>query len=300
MENKLAIIIPYYKKTFFKATLQSLAKQTDKRFSVYIGDDASPNNPEEILKNFEGKFNFKYHRFSDNIGLTKLTKQWNRCIDLSNNEKWLMILGDDDTLSENFVEEFYQHLHKAEQQKIQVIRFASRLIDERGNATSKIFTNPETETAAESYMRVFRGDGRSTLTEHAFTRRTFEKNKFKDFPVAFGSDNVAWLEFPEMGKIYSINEAFANIRISPEHLSSKDNGVLKYKRREGIYLFNRYIISKYSKYFSQEERILILKKAYKNLRYATRNNATAANLVFLMIRNIGLKNTLKIICQNRA
>lgn len=40
----LAIVIPYYKITFFEDTLESLAHQTDKRFKVYIGDDASPKN----------------------------------------------------------------------------------------------------------------------------------------------------------------------------------------------------------------------------------------------------------------
>jgi hypothetical protein len=34
----LAIVIPYYKRTFFEETLQSLANQTDKRFQVFIGD----------------------------------------------------------------------------------------------------------------------------------------------------------------------------------------------------------------------------------------------------------------------
>jgi hypothetical protein len=34
----LAIIIPYYKLTFFLATLESLANQTDNRFTVYIGE----------------------------------------------------------------------------------------------------------------------------------------------------------------------------------------------------------------------------------------------------------------------
>ena len=42
----LAIVIPYYKLTFFEATLQSLADQTDKRFMVYIGDDASLESPD--------------------------------------------------------------------------------------------------------------------------------------------------------------------------------------------------------------------------------------------------------------
>jgi hypothetical protein len=44
----LAIVIPYYKIRFFEATLQSVAIQTDKRFKVYIGNDAS----DEIQLNF--------------------------------------------------------------------------------------------------------------------------------------------------------------------------------------------------------------------------------------------------------
>ena len=40
----LSIIIPYYKLTFFEATLQSLACQSAKRFKVHIGDDASPKS----------------------------------------------------------------------------------------------------------------------------------------------------------------------------------------------------------------------------------------------------------------
>jgi len=38
----LAIVVPYYKLTFFEETLKSLKSQTNKKFKVYIGDDASP------------------------------------------------------------------------------------------------------------------------------------------------------------------------------------------------------------------------------------------------------------------
>jgi hypothetical protein len=48
----LAIIIPYYKLTYFEATLQSLANQSDKRFKVYIGDDASPEDCKHLISNF--------------------------------------------------------------------------------------------------------------------------------------------------------------------------------------------------------------------------------------------------------
>jgi glycosyltransferase involved in cell wall biosynthesis len=70
----LAIIIPYYKLTFFEATLQSLAHQIDKRFKVYIGDDASPEDPSELLEKYQGKFDFVYHRFDSNLGGISLTQ----------------------------------------------------------------------------------------------------------------------------------------------------------------------------------------------------------------------------------
>lgn len=40
--KKLAIIIPAYKPRFLRETLDSIAKQNNHDFTVYIGDDASP------------------------------------------------------------------------------------------------------------------------------------------------------------------------------------------------------------------------------------------------------------------
>lgn len=299
MEHKLAIIIPYYKKTFFEATLVSLANQTDKRFNVYIGNDASPNNPDDLIEKYRQELNLVYKKFDQNLGGSFLTKQWDRCIALSENEPWLMILGDDDTLEENVVEKFYKNLPKTEEENIKVIRLASQLIDEQGNSISKIFKNPETEKAADSYMRAFRGNGRSTLTEHIFSRAAYEKHGFKHFPVAFGSDNVAWLEFPEMGDLLSINDAVAFIRISGEHLSSKKNHVLEVERRRGMYLFNRYIIKKYRAHFNPEDRFLILKKAYLFLTSSTTSKLKSLEFISFMLTKIPLHSVLRIIRENR-
>ena len=59
----LAIVIPYYKKTFFRETMESIAAQTCKDFVLYIGDDASPENPKEILEEYKDKIQIVYHRF---------------------------------------------------------------------------------------------------------------------------------------------------------------------------------------------------------------------------------------------
>lgn len=46
--NKLAIVMPAYKARFLRQALESIAQQTDKRFTVYVGDDASPDDIKEI------------------------------------------------------------------------------------------------------------------------------------------------------------------------------------------------------------------------------------------------------------
>src|SRR5215217_7374333 len=150
----LAIIIPYYKLTFFEATLQSLADQSDQRFKVYIGDDASPENPISLLEKYKDKFDFLYHRFQENLGTTSLTKQWERCIELSNNEEWIMILGDDDYMDKNVVATLYENLETISQLQIKVVRFATR-VHEADGSYSKIYNHPKLENATDFLYRRF-------------------------------------------------------------------------------------------------------------------------------------------------
>lgn len=74
----LAIIIPYYKLIFFEATLQSLVNQTDQRFRVYIGDDASPEDCTFLLGKYKGQF--YCHQFMAN-------KQKHQRIDVKKQQK---------------------------------------------------------------------------------------------------------------------------------------------------------------------------------------------------------------------
>jgi len=298
MENKLAIIIPFYKKKYFRKTLESLKNQSNRNFSVYIGNDHSPENIDALVTEFLGFFDFKYNKFATNLGGTNLVAQWDRCIALSENEEFLMILGDDDVLEENVVQEFYQCIEHADYPDINVIRFATQLIDEDGDKISEVYENPEVEKATDSFMRVIKGEGRSSLSEHIFSRKAYKKHGFKSFPIAFGSDNVAWLEFPEMGNIYSINSANVLVRISGEHLSSSTDSALALKRKEGIHLFTKYIIENYSTYFTREDKILILKKSYRKLRYFSRDKFKTIQFIFLMFRKVGF-SALKIVKENR-
>jgi glycosyltransferase involved in cell wall biosynthesis len=214
----LAIVIPYYKITFFEETLQSLANQTDQRFAVYIGDDASTENPTTLLEKFNGTFNFVYKRFDNNLGGTSLTQQWERCIVLSGSEEWIMILGDDDVLGENVVEQFYKQFEFFKC-KTNLVRYSTIVLNESDKTESQLFEHPIFEKVLDFISRKLQGSARSSLSEYVFRKRNFEKYKFVDLPSAFYSDDIAWIEFSENKSIFTINNATVYIRISAISLS---------------------------------------------------------------------------------
>ncbi len=53
--KKLAIVIPYFKISYFEELLLSLSQQTVQEFNLYIGDDNSPDSPYKIIKKFDIK-----------------------------------------------------------------------------------------------------------------------------------------------------------------------------------------------------------------------------------------------------
>lgn len=257
----LAIVIPYYKFTFFEATLLSLSTQTDKRFKVYIGNDASSEDPSDLLERYYGKFDFIYHRFETNLGGTSLVQQWERCIDMVAEEEWIMILGDDDTIGDNCVASFYEHIREVEQQKINVIRYATVVIDQNDTEISIVHTHPKYETSIDFLMRKFKGGTRSSLSEFIFKKDELLKVKFKNLPLAWYSDILAVLEVSVFGLIYTINEGVVSFRWSGENITSReDNLVLK---NIGTFQFYYYLLDKKNEFFNSEQIIVLRERLEK-------------------------------------
>lgn len=243
----LAIVIPYFKHTFFAATLESLANQTDKRFKVYIGDDASPENPSDLLGNYRGKFDFVYHRFEENLGGTSLVQQWERCIALSGNEEWMMILGDDDVLGETVVEAFYTNLEEIKSVS-NVVRFASYKIDGKGEKVSLAYHNKKNESSTDF---LFSGS-RSSLSEHVFNKKQVIEIGFKDFPLAWLSDVLAVMEFSGFKEIYSINEAYVYVRTSHLNISGRQDNLEQ--KAKAYFLFHIYLLTEKYNCFNQAQK----------------------------------------------
>ncbi len=274
----LAIVIPYYKFHFFEELLQSIANQTDKRFRVYIGDDKSKVDPTLLLEKFSGAFSFEYKRFTDNLGGISLVKQWNRCLEMIQDEEWVLLLGDDDTLSDNVVEQFYNNLEEIKS-TAHVVRYATYKIDENSQRISSKYTHPKLEIATDFLFR----DTRSSLSEFIFKRNEMQSIGFKDFPLAWFSDILAVLEFSHFKTIYTINDAYMNIRISGFSISgSVDNHKLKSK---AAFEFYYYLITQKKKYFSKKQIEILLRRISSCYVY----NKKEVHL-FLIISRLHFKN----------
>lgn len=260
----LAIVIPYYKIVFFEQTLQSLLKQTDKRFKVYIGDDASQQDPLPLLSHYKGEFDFVYHRFENNLGRVSLVKQWDRCISLISNEEWIMILGDDDELGSSCVADFYSNLLEINKYRCTVIRFSTLIIYELLGKKSQVFEHPQLEDAIDFFFRKLEDTTRSSLSEYVFSRNTYEKYGFKDYKLAWHSDDRAWFEFSDNKPIYSINSSQVNFRLSSDNISRPHFRVKE--KLESSFCFFSFVFKKYFKSFNTDQKKIFLTQ-YEQLMY---------------------------------
>ena len=283
MQNNLAIVIPYYKLTFFEETLLSLANQTNKQFKIYIGNDASPENPSLLLEKYKGKFDFVYHKFETNLGGISLVQQWNRCIAKVEDEEWLLILGDDDVLSDNVVEEFYKNINEINSLESNVIRYATVVIDENGTEISNNYTHPKLETSTDFLMRKIKGGTRSSLSEFIFKKTAFDKVGFKDLPLAWYSDYLAVLEVSNFSTLFTINNSLVYFRHSGINITSKkDNLTLK---SSATFKYYYYLLDEKKTFFNAQQVEILKHKLEKTFLDNKKNIVFWKKFSTLYIRN---------------
>lgn len=281
----LAIIIPYYKITYFEETLKSLANQTDKRFNVYIGDDASPDDCSKIIAKYASGLNICYHRFESNLGGRSLVKQWERCYEQIDTEEWVMFLGDDDTLSNNCVEEFYTNITEIEKCEVNIIRYSSIIINEASEHISHHYKFPTIEKTSTSYINKAKRKSRASLSEHIFRRSAYCKVGFIDMPEAWHTDDLIILEISNYSSIYTINNATAYIRYSNQSISGNQFNVEGKKRATLMFLL--YLIGYKMNHFSKTERFYIIWYYFKKLKnYRKLSFGNSLFVIGILLKNL--------------
>ena len=219
MTHQLAIIIPAYKAAFLPAALDSIAAQTCKDFTVYVGDDCSPEPIGSIVEKYRDKMDIVYKRFDTNLGGTDLVAQWERCIAVSQNEPYIWLFSDDDVMAPDCVEPLLRQID-ATKGSFDLYHFDIDRIDEHGNFESR----KEDYPAVLSSYRFYRGKnaGRyfAFAVENVFSRRIYEQcGGFMKYDMAWGSDVATWIIFSGEKGMCTVPGARACWRQSPQNIT---------------------------------------------------------------------------------
>jgi glycosyltransferase involved in cell wall biosynthesis len=193
----LAIIIPACRIRYFGDALRSIAAQTDRRFSVYVGDDCSPEPLEAVVETFRSQIDIHYKRFEPNLGSTDLIAHWHRCITLSEKEPWLWLFSDDDVMEPECVARFYDAIELRTSPRVDLFRFQLDHINEHSARSVRWSAHPSYEKS-DDLLRALLSDQERAFRaqEHIFSRRIYENNGgFVNFPKAIYSDHATWLCF---------------------------------------------------------------------------------------------------------
>lgn len=204
--KSLAIVIPYYKKKYFDKTISSIAQQTCKDFTLYIGDDASIDSPKEIIDKYKDQIDIVYHRFEYNLGGNDLVSQWERCIELTKGEDWIWLFSDDDSMDEKCVEDFHDAINQYINSFL-LYRFTKHSLNIK-NGDNILSTYKNGITPFDVFLMDcldFTANG-VTMPEFIFHRNLFETIGIINCPMAWGSDKITWLEYAyKSGNVFNLN-----------------------------------------------------------------------------------------------
>lgn len=273
---ELAIIIPAYKPRFLARALESINAQTDQRFRIYVGDDCSPHSLETIVKDThfpDDQIIYKY--FCNNLGGTSLVRQWERCINLSN-EPWIWLFSDDDVMEPNCVEQFYQEMTH-DKRECDLFRFNTLVIDRDDYVTDMNPKHPEWEPWNEFSYFLLQDLRRVFQQEFIFRRAEYQRiGGFLDLPLAWASDHVFAIACSRKAGVRTIGGARVYFRQSGENISSQMSVSVERVKWQAFTAYTDWLIS----YFVMQQTVkfptssalvsLVKYRYYRNLSNSKR------------------------------
>lgn len=219
MIHQLAIIIPAYKAAFLPAALDSIAAQTCKDFTLYVGDDCSPDPIGSIVEEYRDKIDIVYKRFDTNLGGADLVAQWERCISMSQNEPYIWLFSDDDVMESGCVEALLRQIDTTKG-SFDLYHFDIDRIDEHGNFESRKEDYPAVLSSYRFYREKNAGRYFAFAVEKVFSRRIYEHSGgFMKYDMAWGSDVATWIIFSGEKGMCTVPGARVCWRQSPQNIT---------------------------------------------------------------------------------
>ena len=227
--KRLAIVVPAYKALYFRESLASIANQTCGDFTLYVGDDASPEDLGGIVEEFSDRMEIVYRRFEDNLGATDLVAQWERCVDLVGDEEWIWLFSDDDVMGPDCVGNFHEALDAGVE--TDVFHVHLDIVDSSGNVVKRCGRYPSTFRVPEFFRELFQGRIDARMPDFILNKaHFFRQGRFVRFDLAFRSDTATIMKMAFDKGIATVPDASMLWRTSAASVSSSVDKTLSLRK----------------------------------------------------------------------
>lgn len=109
MKEDVSVVVTLYNyKRYLRNLLLSAASQTHKYWEMVIVDDASTDNPMEIIKSFQKKYKIRYIKFEKNQGYAKAKNEGI----INSSSEYIVMIDADDVLTPNSISDRLSALKK--------------------------------------------------------------------------------------------------------------------------------------------------------------------------------------------
>ena len=225
--NKYSFVLPAYKAHFFKEAIDSILAQTYTDFELIIVNDASPEDLDSIVKNYDDS-RIRYYVNEQNIGGKDLVAQWNHCLEYATGE-YIILASDDDVYFPQYLEKMDALVRKYPD--VNVFRPRVQFIDGNGNISELESIVPEYTSLLEfSYYR-FREYVKSGIPFYIIKRESLLANGgFVSFPLAWFADDAIVAIMAQEGMVSS-SEILFSFRHSGESITTKENDAPTLKKK---------------------------------------------------------------------
>ena len=215
-QPSFSFIMPAYKAKFLSKAVNSILEQEYNNFELIIVNDASPENLEDIVKEFQDK-RIRYTENSHNIGGYDLVKNWNSCVSLAQND-YIILATDDDIFEKDFLSNAVTLIEKYPE--VSLIRSGVKKIDEHENVIDFEFPLKKFMTAQEFMLYYAKGGTISCVSNYIIKKTSLKENHgFISFPRAHYSDDATALALSKNGVACMQKNSF-KFRVSNINLSN--------------------------------------------------------------------------------
>ena len=216
---KYSFVLPAYKAHFFKEAIDSILSQTYKDFELIIVNDASPEDLDSIVKQYDDS-RIRYYVNKENLGGKDLVAQWNHCLEYAKGD-YVILASDDDVYSSLYLEKMDELVCKYPD--VNVFRPRVQIIDSNGVVTHTFSDAKELMNEVEYMYHWMMGAIGSGVPYFIFKKIVLlQYGGFKNFPSAWGSDDATVIDLAKNCIAFHSDVLFS-FRMSGNNISSLKN-----------------------------------------------------------------------------